>query len=129
LKKPAQTRAFFRLEFAPLHTETIVTPAQCLRRGTARYCSCVECSTNFQTEVIMKKTLAALALACSSIAAPAAFAGVDVFVELGMPRPVVVAPPSPVVYYHRVEPRWHEHFYRHRSHYERHGHAHRHGWR
>ena len=76
----------------------------------------------------MKKTLAALALACSSITAPAAFAGVDVFVELGVPRPVVVAPPSPVVYYRRVEPRWREHFH-HRGHYERHGHQHHRGRR
>ena len=76
----------------------------------------------------MKKTLAALALACSSIAAPAAFAGVDVFVDIATPRAVVVAPSTPVVYYRRAEPRWREHFHHH-GHYERHGFEHRHGWR
>lgn len=75
----------------------------------------------------MKKTLAALALACSSIAAPSAFAGVDVFVELGVARPVVVVPSVPLVRYQRFEPRWREHYgrhFRHHGHYERH-----HGWR
>ncbi|NBR27935.1 MAG: hypothetical protein EBT83_05915 [Betaproteobacteria bacterium] len=81
---------------------------------------------------MMKKILAAIALACSTISAPAAFAGVEVFVDIGVPRPVYVAPPAPVVYYQRVEPRWHEHHghhYRRYSHYERHEYERHRGWR
>jgi len=80
----------------------------------------------------MKKTLAALALACSTFAAPVAFAGVDVFVDFGMSRPVIVAPPAPVVYYQRVEPRWREYYgrnYRHHGYHERHEYERHHGWR
>ena len=79
----------------------------------------------------MKKLIGAVAAACCIAAAPAAFAGVDVFVDIGLPRPVFVAPPVPVAYYGRAEPRWHDqrgHFGRHHEYRERHEHF-RHGWR
>jgi hypothetical protein len=45
---------------------------------------------------------------CCIAAAPAAFAGVDVFVGIGMPQPVFVAQPLAVAYYRHSEPRWHD---------------------
>ena len=78
----------------------------------------------------MKKILGAVATACCIIAAPAAFAGVDVFFDIGLPRPVVVAQPSPV-YYRYAEPRWHDRGYFERRHEfrERHEHFRGHDWR
>jgi hypothetical protein len=80
----------------------------------------------------MKKIFGAVATVCCLAAAPAAFAGVDVFVEFGLPRPVMVAPPMPVVYYGRAEPRWHDrhgHFARHHEYPGRHEQFRRHDWR
>jgi hypothetical protein len=80
-------------------------------------------------EVIMKKIFAAVAAVCCLAAAPAAFAGVDIFVDLGVARPLIVAPPAPVVYYERAEPRWHDqrrHFGRHHETRDRHQHFRRH---
>lgn len=68
----------------------------------------------------MKKLLGAVAAACCIAAAPAAFAGVDIYVDFGLARPLVVAPPLPAVYYRHSEPRWHDR----RGHY-RHHHGHR----
>lgn len=53
----------------------------------------------------MKPILCAIVIACGLLAAPAAFAGIDIYVNLGAPQPVVVTPP-PVVYYRVVEPHW-----------------------
>ncbi len=78
----------------------------------------------------MKKTLGLLAAACCISAAPA-FAGVDVFFDIGVPRQVAVAP-TPVSYYRYAEPRWHdrrEFFERHHEYRERHENFGRHGWR
>jgi hypothetical protein len=87
-----------------------------------------------EPEDIMKKILGALAAVCCVATAPAAFAGVDVFVDFGLPRQVVIAQPLPVAYYRQVEPRWHDgrghferrHFYRER---ERHEHFRHRDWR
>jgi hypothetical protein len=68
----------------------------------------------------MKRILSIVAVAGLLAAAPA-FAGVDVFVQLGAPAPVYVAPApvyaTPVVYRHG-DPRWHErhHRFEHRYH-------------
>ena len=68
----------------------------------------------------MKRILSIVAVAGLLAAAPA-FAGVDVFVQLGSPVPVFVAPAplyaTPVVYRHG-DPRWHErhHRFEHRHH-------------
>jgi hypothetical protein len=89
-------------------------------------------------EVIMKKIIGAVAAVCCLAAAPAAFAGVDVFVEFGFPppvvvtRPVYVAPAVPVAYYRHGEPRWHErheYFDRRHEYRERHDYFRHHGWR
>lgn len=55
----------------------------------------------------MKRILEIIAVAGLLTAAPAAFAGIDVFIEFGGPAPVYVAPP-PVVVYRHWEPRWEE---------------------
>jgi hypothetical protein len=61
----------------------------------------------------MKRILGIVAVSGLLTTAPAAFAGIDVFVDFGVPAPMYVAPlpvyvaPAPVVYRHR-EPRWHE---------------------
>lgn len=78
----------------------------------------------------MKKLLAAVATACCVVTAPAAFAGFDVFVDIGAPRVVTVA--APVAYYRYAEPRWHERheFFERRHEYrERHEHFRHHDWR
>lgn len=80
----------------------------------------------------MKRILGIVAVTGLLAAAPA-FAGIDVFVELGTPAPVFVAPApvyvTPAVYRHG-EPRWHERHERferrdhreHRDFREHHGH-------
>ena len=80
----------------------------------------------------MKKILGAVAAACCFAAAPAAFAGVDVYVDFGFPRPVVIAPPMPVAYYRHTEPRWeerHGHFDRRHEFRGHHEQFRRHDWR
>ena len=63
----------------------------------------------------MKRILGIVAVTGLLAAAPA-FAGIDVFVQLGAPAPVYVAPAlvyvTPVVFRHG-EPRWHERHGRH----------------
>jgi hypothetical protein len=58
----------------------------------------------------MKRILGIVAVTGLLAAAPA-FAGVDVFVNFGLPAPVVVAPApvylAPAAYRH-FDPRWHE---------------------
>lgn len=80
----------------------------------------------------MKKILVAVAMMLGTAAAPAALAGVDVYVDIGMSRPMVVAPVAPVVYYRHAAPRWHhgnDRFNRHHGHRGQHEFARHHGRR
>ena len=75
----------------------------------------------------MKRILGMIAVAGLLTAAPAAFAGVNVFFDFVAPAPVYVAPPPPqYVAVYRWEPRWrerHEYFERRefREHERHHG--------
>lgn len=77
----------------------------------------------------MKRILGIIAVTGSLAAAPAAYAGIDVFIDFGVPAPVYVVrspvyvAPSPVVYRH-WEPRWHERreYFERRAFRERHAH-------
>jgi hypothetical protein len=80
----------------------------------------------------MKKILVAVAMMLGIAAAPAALAGIDLYVDIGMSRPMVVTPVTPVIYYRHAAPRWqrgHDRFDRHYGPRGRHEFARHHGWR
>jgi len=70
----------------------------------------------------MKRILGIITVAGLLTAAPAAFAGVDVFFDFGVPAPVYAAPLPPVAYYRHGDPRWFERreYFEHNRFHERH---------